>query len=62
MRQATRFFKWRKAFSHVESRTYHHRLRQKQVLTDVSFDAAEGEIVLLTGGNGSGKSPVLKTI
>lgn len=34
----------------------------KQVLTDVSFDVGEHEIVLLTGGNGSGKSTVLKTI
>ena len=35
---------------------------KKQVLTDVSFEVAGGEIVLLTGGNGSGKSTVLKTI
>jgi len=35
---------------------------KKQVLTDVSFEVAKGEIVLLTGGNGSGKSTVLKTI
>ncbi|GHT35862.1 ABC transporter ATP-binding protein [Planctomycetales bacterium] len=35
---------------------------KKQVLTDVSFEVARGEIVLLTGGNGSGKSTVLKTI
>jgi len=35
---------------------------KKQVLTDVSFEVASGEIVLLTGGNGSGKSTVLKTI
>jgi branched-chain amino acid transport system ATP-binding protein len=31
-------------------------------LTDVSFEAGKGDIVLLTGGNGSGKSTVLKTI
>jgi ABC-type branched-subunit amino acid transport system ATPase component/Ser-tRNA(Ala) deacylase AlaX len=35
---------------------------KKQVLTDVSFEVGKGEIVLLTGGNGSGKSTVLKTI
>jgi len=35
---------------------------KKQVLTDVSFDVAKGDVVLLTGGNGSGKSTVLKTI
>ena len=35
---------------------------KKQVLTDISFEVAKGDIVLLTGGNGSGKSTVLKTI
>jgi branched-chain amino acid transport system ATP-binding protein len=35
---------------------------KKQVLTDVSFEVGKGDIVLLTGGNGSGKSTVLKTI
>jgi len=35
---------------------------KKQVLENVSFDVASSEIVLLTGGNGSGKSTVLKTI
>lgn len=35
---------------------------KKQVLTDVSFHINAGEIVLLTGGNGSGKSTILKTI
>jgi branched-chain amino acid transport system ATP-binding protein len=34
----------------------------KQVLTDVSFEIAKGDTVLLSGGNGSGKSTVLKTI
>ena len=35
---------------------------KKQVLTDVSFEITQGDIVLLTGSNGSGKSTVLKTI
>lgn len=35
---------------------------KKQVLTDVSFEVKQGEIVLLSGENGSGKSTVLKTI
>jgi branched-chain amino acid transport system ATP-binding protein len=35
---------------------------KKQVLTDVSFEVGKGDIVLLTGGNGSGKSTVLKMI
>jgi len=35
---------------------------KKQVLTDVSFEVGQGEVVLLSGGNGSGKSTVLKTI
>jgi len=34
----------------------------KQVLYDVTFRVNEGEIVILTGGNGSGKSTILKTI
>ena len=35
---------------------------KKHVLTDVSFDVEKGDTVLLSGGNGSGKSTVLKTI
>ena len=35
---------------------------KKQVITDVSFTIGDNEIVLLTGGNGSGKSTVLKCI
>ena len=35
---------------------------KKQILTDVSFDVAKGDVVLLTGGNGSGKSIVLKIL
>lgn len=35
---------------------------KKQVLFDVSFTVGDDEIVLLTGGNGSGKSTVLKCI
>ena len=35
---------------------------KKQVLTDVSFSVEKGNIILLSGGNGSGKSTVLKTI
>jgi branched-chain amino acid transport system ATP-binding protein len=35
---------------------------KKQVLTDVSFDVEKGDVVLLTGGNGSGKSTALKCI
>ena len=34
---------------------------KKQVLTDVSFEVNKGDIVLLNGGNGSGKSTILKT-
>lgn len=35
---------------------------KKQVLFDISFEVKQGEIVLLTGGNGSGKSTILKCI
>jgi branched-chain amino acid transport system ATP-binding protein len=35
---------------------------KKQVLFDVSFKVSDNEVVLLTGGNGSGKSTVLKCI
>jgi branched-chain amino acid transport system ATP-binding protein len=35
---------------------------KKQVLTDVSFSIEKGDVVLFSGGNGSGKSTVLKTI
>lgn len=35
---------------------------KKQVLFDVSFNVKQGKIVLLTGGNGSGKSTILKCI
>jgi branched-chain amino acid transport system ATP-binding protein len=35
---------------------------KKQVLTDISFSVEKGGMVLLTGGNGSGKSTVLKCI
>jgi branched-chain amino acid transport system ATP-binding protein len=35
---------------------------KKQVLTDLSFSVNKGDVVLLNGGNGSGKSTVLKTI
>jgi len=35
---------------------------KKQVLYDVSFEVNKGEVVLLTGGNGSGKSTVLKCV
>ena len=35
---------------------------KKRVLSDVSFEVGEREVVLLSGGNGSGKSTVLKTI
>jgi branched-chain amino acid transport system ATP-binding protein len=35
---------------------------KKQVLTNISFEVVIGDIVLLSGGNGSGKSTVLKTI
>jgi branched-chain amino acid transport system ATP-binding protein len=35
---------------------------KKLVLTDVSFSVERSDIVLLNGGNGSGKSTVLKTI
>ncbi|MBI4645159.1 MAG: ATP-binding cassette domain-containing protein [Bacteroidia bacterium] len=35
---------------------------KKQVISDVSFTIGDNEIVLLTGGNGSGKSTVLKCI
>lgn len=35
---------------------------KRQVLFDISFEVKRGEIVLLIGGNGSGKSTVLKAI
>ncbi len=35
---------------------------KKRVLNDVSFEISKGDLVLLTGGNGSGKSTILKTI
>jgi ABC-type branched-subunit amino acid transport system ATPase component len=35
---------------------------QKEVFSNVSFDIGDNEIFLLTGGNGSGKSSVLKCI
>lgn len=35
---------------------------KKQVLTDLSFFVEKSDVVLLSGGNGSGKSTVLKTI
>ncbi len=35
---------------------------KKQVLTDVSFSVEKGDVILLSGGNGSGKSTVLKII
>ena len=35
---------------------------RRQVLTDVSLEVGKGEIVLLAGGNGSGKSTVIKSI
>ena len=35
---------------------------KKQVLFDVSFEVKQGEIVLVIGSNGSGKSTVLKAI
>ncbi len=33
-----------------------------QVLWDVSFEIEEGELVVLVGANGAGKSSILKTI
>ena len=35
---------------------------KKQVLFNISFELATGEIMLMTGGNGSGKSTILKCI
>lgn len=35
---------------------------RRQVLADISLEVGEGEIVLLVGGNGSGKSTVIKSI
>jgi len=35
---------------------------KKQVLFDVSLEVQKGDVVLLTGGNGSGKSTMLKCI
>ena len=35
---------------------------KKQVLADASFEVRKDDVVLLSGGNGSGKSTILKTI
>ena len=35
---------------------------KKQVLDNISFEVGNGNLVLLTGGNGSGKSTILKAI
>ena len=35
---------------------------KKQIIFDISFNVDDNEIILLTGGNGSGKSTVLKCI
>lgn len=36
--------------------------KSKNILEDISFDLYEGEIVLLSGANGSGKSSILSSI
>ena len=38
------------------------RTKEKTIIENISFDIGEGEAVLLSGTNGSGKSTILKAI
>ena len=38
------------------------QIRNQQLLQNISFDIGEGEVVLLSGANGIGKSSLLKSI
>ncbi|MBT9386122.1 ATP-binding cassette domain-containing protein [Pseudooceanicola sp. CBS1P-1] len=46
----------------LQIRNVNHSYEDKQVLHDVSFDAADGKVVALLGPSGCGKSTILRPI
>lgn len=39
-----------------------YRIKQKKILSEVSFDAKAGELIALVGANGAGKSTLMKLV